>query len=62
LQVWYQAGACGDTENKGSSDGWPTSFALRVCKGLPIKHKALQKGVQEFIGHSDLDDRQTALF
>jgi hypothetical protein len=53
VQVSYQAGACGETESKRSSSGCTYQSCFKVCNGLRLKHKLLQEGLQEFIGHSD---------
>jgi hypothetical protein len=62
VQVRYQAGNCGDTENERSSDGCAYRFALRCATVCGLKHQLLQEGLQEFIGHSDLETRQAANF
>lgn len=42
VQVSYQAGGCGDTENKRSSTGCAYQFCFKVRKDLRLKYKFLQ--------------------
>jgi hypothetical protein len=37
----YQVGTCGDTLKTNNLAALPTSFALKVCKGLRLKHTLL---------------------
>jgi hypothetical protein len=42
LQVSYQAGACGHTENKRPSIGRAYQFCFKVRNGLRLKQTSLQ--------------------